>query len=266
MRPFFFEFMDLAYLPQSFRHTMREILQVADSWPFRNYYESVAQQVRTRCQARKFLSVVELGAGTAPIAHRLMQSNLAGAPQVVVCDLNPDRANYRRIGAAPNSEQKLVVLDESFDFCKSSRKWPAPALLILSSTFHHIPYHLRTSTLQNLLKMGEEILVAESIQRNIFSFLMCFLGGPLAALVTPLALTGGWRARARRVFWCWCVPITPLAFGWDGIVSVWRCWSEAQWRGWASQAPVEVQFRQTSTTFQIEIATETSAAPALTGS
>ena len=66
-----FEFMDLDWVPQSIRLTMREVLECAMSAPFRDYYDWVVGEVVKVVAERGCDTIVELGAGTAPLTRRL---------------------------------------------------------------------------------------------------------------------------------------------------------------------------------------------------
>jgi len=48
-------------------------------------------------------------------------------------------------------------------------------------------------------------------------------------LVLPLAYANR-PGRLRRFLWCWLVPVVPLIFFWDGLVSCVRQWSPERWR------------------------------------
>src|SRR6516162_10183961 len=92
--PHLFEFMDLDWLPAGLRDTLREILECACSRPFRPYYCWVASEVQRAARESGCTTVVELGAGPAPITKLMARDPRSEGLRLVVCDLNPDRAAY----------------------------------------------------------------------------------------------------------------------------------------------------------------------------
>jgi len=233
MRPFFIEFMDLRSLWPGLRNTLRETLETADSWPFRNYYRSTVQVIQAICERLAPSHVIELGAGSAPLTRLLSKAALPPGTRLIVCDYYPDVACYERL--KHSSRQSVDFISSSVDFRKPY-DWPEGALLVLSSTLHHVPFSERAQVLSGLVSRSNPVLVTESIRHNWKSFFMCLLGGPLAVLVTPLVRIGQ-PGRLRRCFWCWCTPVAMFCFVWDGLVSVWRCWSEKEWADWAAAQP-----------------------------
>ena len=94
-----FEFMDQGWLPGSLRGTLREILQCACSMPFRSYYDWVSSEVLRIARERQCRTVVELGAGTAPVTQRMAALSDADGLQFIVCDMNPDQEAYRSLAS-----------------------------------------------------------------------------------------------------------------------------------------------------------------------
>ena len=89
-----FEFMDLTWLPSGLHATLREILECGNARPLRPYYEWVANEVKPELAASGCHTVVELGAGSAPITRLLARDRNLDGVQLIVCDLQPDTATY----------------------------------------------------------------------------------------------------------------------------------------------------------------------------
>jgi hypothetical protein len=45
----------------------------------------------------------------------------------------------------------------------------------------------------------------------------------------PLWYLGRRPGTLRRVLWCWLIPLAPIMFCWDGIVSILRYWTDETW-------------------------------------
>jgi hypothetical protein len=223
--PHLFEFMDLGWLPPSLRTTLREILDGGNSRPFRSYYDWVADSVLTVASEIGSQTIVELGAGTAPVTRHMAGDSRSDSCRLVICDVNPDHTEYARlVKCFPGN---VHVIDESVDFTVP-RRWPDGTLLVLSATLHHIPSDDRMRVIASLTESAETVMVFEPLRKTLLSLIFVFLS-IVPAIVLPL-----WYIRRTgtfsRAFWCWLVPVAPVMFWWDGIVSCLRQWSNAEWR------------------------------------
>ncbi len=88
--PHLFEFMDQSWLPESLAATLHDILSCGNARPFRSYYNWVAQEVKRQVLARHCGTVVELGAGTAPISRLLAEDPDMAHVKIIPCDARPD--------------------------------------------------------------------------------------------------------------------------------------------------------------------------------
>jgi hypothetical protein len=222
--PHLFEFMDLEATPQSLRSTLREILECGNNRPFRPYYEWAADQVLRAAKAGGFTTLVELGAGTAPITRLIAEDARSEGLCLVPCDLNPDRAAYEALAA--RFPGKVVPHQEPVDFGRP-RQWPPRTLLYLSGTFHHIPPAGRDAVIRSLTDSAGRVMVFEPLRKTAASVLFV-IPSIVPALLLPLWMIGR-PGRLRRFLWCWLVPVAPLMFWWEGIVSCLRMWTDAEW-------------------------------------
>lgn len=223
-RPHFFEFMDLPWLPASLRQVLRDILDCGNGRPFRGYYDWVVSETLRVAAEHGLVTVVELGAGTAPITRRLAADFRSTGLSLVVCDLHPDLNLYDQLER--QSPGRVVALRHPVDF-SLPQKWAPKTLLVLSATLHHIPTEERPAVLAALAQSADAVLVFEPLRRTILSALFCLLS-VIPALLTPLFQVNrpGW---SRRIVWCWLVPVGPLLFVWDGLLSCWRQWTAEDW-------------------------------------
>jgi hypothetical protein len=216
--------MDLAWLPSSLRSTLREILDCGNSQPFRSYYDWVANTALTIACASECSTIVELGAGTAPVTRRMALDLRSEGCRLVVCDKNPDLAEYDRLAA--QFPGKVHVITASVDFTVP-QQWPANTLLVLSATFHHIPSNDRLSLIRSLSESADSVVVFEPLRKSLLSVLFVFLS-TVPALLVPFQFLGR-PGTCRRILWCWLAPVAPIMFWWDGVVSCLRQWSTAEW-------------------------------------
>lgn len=222
---YLFEFMDLGWLPVSLRLTMRDILECVDSKPFRNYFSWVTGHAKDAMAKSGLRTVVELGAGSAPLSRHLAATPLPEGTTIVTSDITPDRETYQ---ALEKSYPGLIKpCYESVDFSKT-HDWGPDALLLLSGTFHHLPFAIRADVLKALTNSGRTVMVFEPLRKNILSLLLVFCS-LIPSLILPLWYLGRRPGTLRRVVWCWLLPVAPLMFCWDGVASIMRYWSEKEW-------------------------------------
>lgn len=220
---FAFEFMDLARLPDSLKRTLREILDCALSKPFRTYYDTVVEQISDRVSKDPSIrAVAELGAGTAPLTHRLAKQLQPASLKLIVCDLYPHQEAFRDLQARyPDTVEPVW---EPVDFSKPI-PFPAGTYVVVSAAFHHVPPRLRRSVLKVLSAFPG--MIVEPVHKKAIT--ICLAWTILfPAFATPILLRRK-PGNGRRVFWCYIVPVAPLMIVWDGVISCFRCWRKNEW-------------------------------------
>jgi hypothetical protein len=222
--PHLFEFMDQVWLPGSLRTTLLEILHFGNSPPFMRYYRWVRDETRRVAIARASTTIVELGAGTAPITRLLAEDERLAGKALVACDLTPESAAYEEL--EKRYPGKVRGLRESVDICEP-HVWPPGTVLLLSATFHHLRPAVRRRVLESLTASADAVLIFEPVRKSLLSMLFCCLS-IIPALLLPLGLLAR-PGRLRRVVWCWLLPVAPLMFLWEGQVSCLRQWTERRW-------------------------------------
>lgn len=223
-----FEFMDHAWTPTVLRTTLLDVLDFCNC-NFRPWYRLLAEDLLRTAAAEGAECVAEPGAGAAPILRELallIQRNPAGPAQslrLIPSDLYPVPEVWRGLQQEfPNIEPIYEPVDMF-----GSHAWPPRTLLLLAASLHHIPRDRRTRLLQTLLETADGIVVHEPVRRTVISMLLTsFCWFP--ALLTPAARMGH-RGSLRRILLCWLIPVVPLMFVWDGLVSCLRQWTDAEW-------------------------------------
>jgi hypothetical protein len=221
----FFEFMDLKWVPASLRATIHDALDSCLGAAPRRYYEWVAQEILGLIERNPTGTIVELGAGTAPITRALADS-LQGRKDIslLVSDRYPNKALYESL---EKQYPGVVRADLSeMDFSRPM-DFPPGSLLVLSAAFHHLPPSARGDVLKVL--SAYRVAVFEPLRRNPASLCLCLFGF-VPAIRTPLLFWNQRPGNFRRVFWCWLFPLATMIIVWDGLVSCLRCWTEKEWK------------------------------------
>ena len=230
MSLFLFEFMDHSRTPRVLRETLLDVLDYCNT-DFRPYYREIAEEISQIATERGLTTLVELGAGLAPLTRqlaRLPDSRFTLIP----CDLYPETDEWARLAA--DHPDSIKPEYEPVDFTVR-RDWGERSALILCATLHHIPQKIRRKTLLALHESADCVLIFEPIRKTPFSmFLVLFALFP--ALLTPaFRLTR--PGNLRRIFFCWLIPIVPLMFVWDGLISCLRQWNHSEWDNFSQSLP-----------------------------
>lgn len=228
-----FEFMDVDLLPSSLRSTLRDILEVGNGAPFRNYYQWTSKAVFEYARKNNLKEIVELGAGCAPITKHLIRSFPQWDMKFKVTDLNPDIANFKDI---ERSDRRVKAEYQSLDFTKKIPGFEN-SLLVLSATFHHVSEKNKKNVLSNLKKSSPHVMIFEPLRFSTLSIFFV-ITALFSGFLTPLFRVNSSKF-LRCLLWCWLVPIAPLLFLWDGWISVYRCWSKKEWLSQEPQSKLE---------------------------
>lgn len=219
-----FEFNDQAFLPESIRATQRDVCELCNS-VFRSFNHVAARRAVEEARGRECRSIIELGAGTAPITRVLANMPESRGLSLVPCDLIPDASVYREL-QHDHPEQVRPVF-ESVDFTQP-HPWPPASIAVLVGTFHHIHPRDRRQTLMALSQSVEHVMIFEPLRNTWLSMLLTLLA-QVPVLLLPVAYAHR-PGRFRRLLWCWLVPVVPVVFLWDGLVSCIRQWSPDRWK------------------------------------
>jgi hypothetical protein len=219
-----FEFNDQPFLPESIRATIRDVCELCNS-VFRSFNHVAARRALDEARKQNSHAIIELGAGTAPITRVLASLPESSGLTLVPCDLIPDEEAYRDLQRRyPGLVQPVF---EAVDFTRP-HPWDRESVAVLVGTFHHIHPQDRPRTLAALSRSVDHVMVFEPLRSTWLSMALT-LFAQVPVLLLPVAYCHR-PGRLRRVVWCWLVPVVPLIFLWDGLVSCIRQWSPERWR------------------------------------
>lgn len=219
-----FEFNDTPLVPASIRTTMLEVCELCNSG-FRSFNHVVAERVLAETRRSGCTTVIELGAGTAPITRLLAPEACRRGMTLTPCDLLPNADAFAGLSADHPGCVRPVM--ESVDFTVR-QAWGSGSLAVVVCTFHHIPPALRQRTLRALSESADRVMVFEPLRNTLLSAALT-LTALVPVLIAPLVFIRR-PGRLRRFVWCWLVPVVPFVFVWDSLVSCLRQWSPATWK------------------------------------
>ncbi len=216
-----FEFTDLPWYPQVFRHIQTDYLQfVATLGTGHKYliplFEKAMQHAKTK-------EIVDLcSGGTGPWIHLKEEFEKAGlCVDVCLTDKYPDPQSIQKWSAT--SRQGIEYLEEPVD----AMSVPAhlKGMRTMFEGFHHFKPEQAKAILQDAVEKRVAIGIFEASLKPPFEIILLLLA-PLTTLASYFFMTPFIKPPTlSRFFWTYLVPIVPLATCWDGVVSLLRGYS-----------------------------------------
>ncbi|HUG68893.1 MAG TPA: class I SAM-dependent methyltransferase [Pirellulaceae bacterium] len=225
MRAYYlFEFCDQKWVPATARECLFEIMEACNSG-LRSFNGEVADAVIEIATKEGLCTIIELGAGRAPVTTQLARDERADGLKLVPCDIAPNEVVYRqlasRYGGRVQPIYSSVDITQAHDLLDAS-------VLVLAGMMHHVPFELRPKVLRALSESGSRMAMFEPLKRSFLSMFLASLS-IVPAILLPITFFRR-PGRLRRFFWCWVVPVVPPMFAWDGVTSCLRQWTASEWR------------------------------------
>lgn len=232
-----FEFNDLGAAPAAVRDTIVESLSLTLEWG--RMLEGLVSPFEGFLAEAGVSEVVDLGAGgggPARILAREIQRAGRTPPRFVLTDLHP------RVEAWAALRRELPsVIDFEPAPVDATRLPPALAkgrARTIINVLHHFPPALAAAVLEDAVREGRGIFVAEAFERNPLQYVNFAPAGLPALALNPLISP---RDRLAKAALTWLTPAALAMAVWDGVVSTLRVHSEAELR--AMVAPFGERFR-----------------------
>ncbi len=221
-----FEFNDLPWVPAAVRDTVVESLSRTLRWGHMldglvEPFEAFLAEAGTR-------EVLEIGSGgggpASILAEALARRGRAGA-RFVLTDLHP----RPEVWAAAKAAQPDAIDFEpsSVDATRIPEALARGRARSIINVLHHFPPELATAILEDAVRGGRGVFIAEGFERNPLRFANFAPAGLPALALNPLLSPRDRFAKAALTY------LTPLAVGvsvWDGLVSTLRVYSEEELR------------------------------------
>lgn len=217
-----FEWEDQPWLPRVFRDFITDHLRFTQNEPMRRPVNAaIAERLRdllTRTGSRRIIDLCGGAGGPLPTVSRILAEELQCPVEIVLTDLYPNARAFEQLAAA--SGGRLQPRLESTD------AMDVPAELDGVRTLFTALHHFRPDSAQQILadaaRKGEPIAVFEPLERSVR--MMVLLG--VSSFVRGLTHTPRvGRLTPVRFVLTYLVPLAPLMFAWDGVVSVVRSYT-----------------------------------------
>ena len=242
--PILFEFSDQSFLPKTLRQIVHGILHITERPPFGKYVLLLTDKIiKIATDLKEEISVVELGAGDAPLTEELMKRPESRSFTFIPCDLRPDIKRFNNIAQSNPSRVKPIY--DPVDFSQIT-PISNQALYVCSGAFHHLNANQKNEFIKRIKEMKRPTIISEPLRHNLLNYIRSLLGF-IPALLYPF-----FSIQQKRfipaIFWCWIVPFAPIIFVWDGLISAIRIWTEDRWRQELQKASIDTKDYEIQTT------------------
>ena len=211
-----FEFGDLGWVPGLFQDLMRDILgDIAE----RGVYDPIFPILSDLIKKHKCSNIIDLCTGSG-IPAMLLREYLQKAgylTNLVLTDKFPHKSRAKAI----NSQVTPVkYLTESID--ATTLPTELKGLRTLFASMHHFKPEQVQAILQNAMDNNQPIATIEFTERNWTRVFFMIVGTLHALAITPFIKPFSFS----RLFWTYLIPVVPVIYFWDGLVSNLRTYSK----------------------------------------
>ncbi|HZU25132.1 MAG TPA: hypothetical protein VFA04_06395 [Bryobacteraceae bacterium] len=222
-RRHWFELHDQTWFPQVLRDGITECLRLYSAQlHFERVIAPVLGNVLRQTGHRSIIDICSGSCGpVVPLQRELAQ--WGAETRITVTDKYPNTTAFRRAEAASGGAVRG---------CRDSVDAACvPAALsgvrTLFNAFHHFRPAAARAMLKDACDKGQPIAIFEITHRSLLRAITTFIGSALMMLLLVP------RMRPARLEWwlyTYLIPVLPLAFGWDGMVSCLRTYTERDYR------------------------------------
>jgi hypothetical protein len=214
-----FEFEDLRWFPGIFRRSITDLLtyQIANL----GIYDATVGKLQEVLDKTGHDTIVDLCSGSGgplPALREKLSRELQREIHLVLTDKYP---NLEAFKAAQT--RCITGVEESVDATQVGQKFQG--FRTLFTAFHHFTPQQAKQILQDAVDAQMPIGVFEITERKPAS-LMTLLVAPITCLIFSLFLR---PFRFSRFFWTYIIPVIPLLYTWDGLVSNLRSYTKEEW-------------------------------------
>ncbi len=209
-RNHFFEFEDLKWFPSLFRNFITDLLTFQIN-KF-NIYGPVIEKIikaAQRSENKKIIDLCSGGGGAIIRLHKEMNDKGLIPPfTIVITDKYPNISAFEKVAS-----NGIKPIKESID--ATNVPSDLKGFRTLFTAFHHFKPETARLILKDAVDKETAIGIVEITEREWKSLLTLIIA-PIAALAfTPFVRPFKWS----RLFWTYVIPLIPILYTWDGIIS-----------------------------------------------
>ncbi|MBA2654803.1 MAG: hypothetical protein H0U71_07025 [Gammaproteobacteria bacterium] len=216
-----FEIEDQRWCPHVIRESITDCL--LGLYNLLHMYEPAYQKIAELLHQTNTNSIIDCCSGSGGPVKQLrdyLDSNNLQHITITLTDKYPNLELYKRL--EKSYDNRLIGHPSAIDACRLPPS--LKGLRCFFSSFHHFGPAQAKNILQDAVDNEAPIALFECTQRHVSDILRAFLSPIMVWLVIPFA---------RRLTWpkfllTYVVPITPICFMWDYLISNLRTYSQKE--------------------------------------
>jgi hypothetical protein len=216
-----FELADQSWCPFVIRRGVTEYLAAATR--LTKLYRPTTEVLTALMNRTSEKTLLVIGAGSGGGILDIF-ADLPSNTNVILTDLLPD-SEFRSDNARIQYRQESV---DAFNLPKD-----LPGIWIMYTAFHHFPPSAAKKILASAVATKRPIAVFEGAPRSAVGVFMTFFIPPIVLLLTPFVRPFRWS----RLILTYLIPIFPLVFFWDGLISNLRTYNIDELKEMAAEFP-----------------------------
>lgn len=215
------ELEDQPWFPANIRNCMTDLLNFFVT--FFRIYDPVIPILYKAMKESEAQSILDLCSGGAGAVHRvqhILHKDYDFDVEVTLSDLYPNKHACRRVNLLNDSSIKYLSSSIDATRVPSNLK----GFRTLFTSFHHFDPHGAREILRDAVRHGQGIAVFELSERSFRGALGPLFSSLLSLFATPFLRPWSFQ----RIFFTYIIPIVPVAFLFDGLVSQMRSYTPAE--------------------------------------
>ncbi|MDP1609107.1 MAG: hypothetical protein Q8L98_07330 [Chlamydiales bacterium] len=213
-----FEFEDLKWLPKIFRRFITDLLAYQmDHFGIYHATQEKIQEILNKTEHDTLVDLCSGSGGPAPEIRKNVSSALGRDINLILTDKYPNLEAF-------NASRKLHVnpVTEPVDATKVLPH--LKGFRTMFTAFHHFKPKQAQQILQDAVNAQMPIGIFEITERKAIS-LMTLLIAPITCFIFSLFVR---PFKFSRFFWVYMIPVIPLMYTWDGLISNLRTYTKQE--------------------------------------
>lgn len=231
-----FEFGDLRYSPSVYHIYLRKYLTFF--YKTFGYYKLWIPDFILFIKKTSKQKYMELCSGAGDVLILIdtqLDKKELGAIKFILSDILPMPEFYNRINKLHSNNFEYLM--DSVDLNNNLINYKYPKIFI--NSFHHFSKEQAKKIIEMNLKNGNEIIILEYVRKTFLGVIAMFFGSVVVFLTLPFIVNA--RHLLFMSFFTYVLPVFPIMFLWDGIVSCLHVFSEKEIIQFASELKCNVK-------------------------
>jgi hypothetical protein len=214
------ELEDQKWFPDTFRQGITDYLQYASNRV--NLYQKIVPVLKKGLEKSQINRIVDLcsggGGGMQSIYQNLQRNGIK--TEIVLTDKFPNLEAFR--AASKKTKGNIRFISEPVDATCVPADLTGFRTQFVS--FHHFKPDFAKKILADAAEKQVPLGIFEVTGRNWRNFAAMLFTPLVVMLATPFIQPFSWK----KLFWTYVIPVIPFSTMWDGLVSVFRTYNEAE--------------------------------------